>query len=295
MTNFGIVMPFEISGLTHANGSNKPASPCCRHRSSGSDSGRVENARRARWTNIGGAAGADRQWRYRYRDGGSLQRPGSGRRRHRDQSVDTVAAAFYWHIKCPATDHFRPAGRRAPGPDYAHSLAGFVYRLRLRPDNDTAADQCRTGAALAAIGAEHRRDHPGLSAWFLLGHTRVAAHGVATRANRRSGHTRVIMAFALLSALVNLPLNYIFIYGKLGVPAMGGVGCGWATALANTIAAVALLTYLHKSRHYQRFHLLAQWTPPRWRDIGALLQLGVPIGITIFVEVSMFSSSEARR
>src|SRR5690625_2406289 len=96
------------------------------------------------------------------------------------------------------------------------------------------------------------------------------------------GHTRVIMAFALLSALVNLPLNYIFIYGKLGVPAMGGVGCGWATALANTIAAVALLTYLHKSRHYQRFHLLAQWTPPRWRDIGALLQLGVPIGITIF-------------
>lgn len=103
------------------------------------------------------------------------------------------------------------------------------------------------------------------------------------------GHTRVIMAFALLSALVNLPLNYIFIYGKLGVPAMGGVGCGWATALANTITAVALLTYLHKSRHYQRFHLLAQWTPPRWRDIGALLQLGVPIGITIFVEVSMFS------
>ena len=103
------------------------------------------------------------------------------------------------------------------------------------------------------------------------------------------GHTRVIMAFALLSALVNLPLNYIFIYGKLGLPAMGGVGCGWATALSNTIAVLAMLAYLHGSRHYKRFHLLAQWTPPRWRDISALLYLGVPIGVTVFVEVSMFS------
>src|SRR5690625_1386764 len=154
MTNFGIVMHFEISGLTHTNGSNKQASPCSRHRSSGSDSGRVENARRAGWTNIGGAASADRQWRYRYRDGGSLQRPGSGRRRYRDQSVDTVAVAFYWHVKRSATDHFRPAGRRAPGPDYAHSLAGFVYWLRLRLGNGTAVTQWRNASSLSAIGVQ---------------------------------------------------------------------------------------------------------------------------------------------
>src|SRR5690554_4487261 len=103
------------------------------------------------------------------------------------------------------------------------------------------------------------------------------------------GHTRVIMAFSLLSAGVNLPLNYIFIYGKLGVPAMGGVGCGWATALSNWIAALALLVYLNRSSSYRKFHLVGDWVKPVWRDITKLLRLGMPIGFTMFVEVSMFS------
>lgn len=103
------------------------------------------------------------------------------------------------------------------------------------------------------------------------------------------GHTRVIMAFSLLSTLFNLPLNYIFIYGKLGLPAMGGVGCGWATSLSNGIAAVALLVYLNRSRAYAQFHLLGGWVAPHWQEIKQLLRLGVPIGFTMFVEVSMFA------
>ncbi|WP_286221471.1 MATE family efflux transporter [Marinobacter apostichopi] len=103
------------------------------------------------------------------------------------------------------------------------------------------------------------------------------------------GHTRVIMAFSVLSTLINLPLNYIFIYGKLGLPAMGGVGCGWATSLSNGIAAVALLVYLNRSHAYRRFHLLADWAKPELAGLVYILKLGVPIGFTIFVEASMFS------
>ncbi len=103
------------------------------------------------------------------------------------------------------------------------------------------------------------------------------------------GHTRVIMAFSVLSTLINLPLNYIFIYGKLGLPAMGGVGCGWATSLSNGIAALALLVYLNRSETYRRFHLLADWEAPKLADLGYILRIGVPIGFTIFVEASMFS------
>ncbi|WP_375172026.1 MATE family efflux transporter [Marinobacter sp.] len=103
------------------------------------------------------------------------------------------------------------------------------------------------------------------------------------------GHTRVIMAFSVLSTLINLPLNYIFIYGKLGLPAMGGVGCGWATSLSNGIAALALLVYLNRSETYRRFHLLADWAAPKLADLGYILRIGVPIGFTIFVEASMFS------
>ncbi|MGB3609731.1 MAG: MATE family efflux transporter [Cellvibrio sp.] len=103
------------------------------------------------------------------------------------------------------------------------------------------------------------------------------------------GHTRVIMVFSLISTLFNLPLNYIFIYGKLGLPAMGGVGCGWATAISNWIAVIALLVYLNRSKTYASFHLLADWVKPDWQAIRQVLRLGVPIGFTMFVEVSMFA------
>ncbi|MFO8141768.1 MAG: MATE family efflux transporter [Marinobacter sp.] len=103
------------------------------------------------------------------------------------------------------------------------------------------------------------------------------------------GYTRVIMVFSLLSTLINLPLNYIFIYGKFGLPAMGGVGCGWATSISNGTAAIALLIYLNWSRTFRQFHLLADWVKPNWQGIRYILGIGVPIGFTIFVEASMFS------
>ena len=103
------------------------------------------------------------------------------------------------------------------------------------------------------------------------------------------GHTRVIMAFSVLSTLINLPMNYIFIYGKLGLPAMGGIGCGWATSISNGVAAIALLVYLNRSPVYRHFHLISNWVKPDLAGIRYILGIGVPIGFTIFVEVSMFS------
>ncbi|WP_336367630.1 MATE family efflux transporter [Marinobacter sp. C2H3] len=103
------------------------------------------------------------------------------------------------------------------------------------------------------------------------------------------GHTRVIMVFSVLSTLINLPMNYILIYGKLGFPALGGVGCGWATAISNGVAALAMLVYLNRSAAYRRFHLIQDWSAPHRSQLAAILRVGLPIGFTIFVEASMFS------
>ncbi|PCM44279.1 MATE family efflux transporter [Marinobacter sp. ANT_B65] len=103
------------------------------------------------------------------------------------------------------------------------------------------------------------------------------------------GHTRVIMAFSILSTLINLPLNYVLIYGKLGLPAMGGIGCGWATSVSNGVAAIALLVYLSRSQLYKQFHLFADWAKPNKALIRYILSIGIPIGFTIFVEASLFS------
>jgi MATE family multidrug resistance protein len=103
------------------------------------------------------------------------------------------------------------------------------------------------------------------------------------------GHTRIVMLFSLLSTLINLPLNYVFIYGKLGMPAMGGAGCGLATAIANNVAAVLLLIYLHLHRDYREHSLWQRRVRPHAGEIATLLRLGIPIGCTMFVEVSMFT------
>lgn len=106
------------------------------------------------------------------------------------------------------------------------------------------------------------------------------------------GRTSVFMSFSILTSLFNLPLNYAFIYGfDLGlfkIPALGGIGCGWATSLSNWIAFVLLLMYLHWNAFFRQFHLFHQWTKPHWQEIKNLLHLGVPIGAAIFIEVSMF-------
>jgi MATE family multidrug resistance protein len=106
------------------------------------------------------------------------------------------------------------------------------------------------------------------------------------------GHTRIIMVFFLISTVINVPFNYLFIFGfSIGdwqVPAMGGVGCGWATAASNWIAVIALLVYLNRSKVYREFHLISDWAKPDWAEIKHILQLGLPIGLAMFVEVSMF-------
>lgn len=102
------------------------------------------------------------------------------------------------------------------------------------------------------------------------------------------GHTRVIMAFSVLGTLINLPLNWMLIYGKFGLPELGGVGCGWATAISNLIAAFAMVVYLNRSPVYRRFHLIADRALPDPIDLGYILRIGLPIGFTIFVEASMF-------
>ncbi len=102
------------------------------------------------------------------------------------------------------------------------------------------------------------------------------------------GHTRVIMVFSVLGTLINLPLNYMLIFGKFGLPEMGGIGCGWATSISNVIAAAAMVLYLNRSAAYQRFHLLMDWVKPDLAGIRQVLALGIPIGFTIFVEASLF-------
>ncbi|MFN3880966.1 MAG: MATE family efflux transporter [Nitrincola lacisaponensis] len=103
------------------------------------------------------------------------------------------------------------------------------------------------------------------------------------------GKTRAIMKIALLALLCNIPLNYIFIFGKLGLPAMGGVGCGWASAIVMWIMLSVGILYTRFSTQFAPLPLWRPWHRPQVTSLLQLLRLGIPIGIALLIEASMFS------
>lgn len=102
--------------------------------------------------------------------------------------------------------------------------------------------------------------------------------------------TRPILLISFLGLAVNVGANHVFMYGRLGLPAMGAVGCGWASALVTWMMFGCMLAYVASSRHYRRFHLFGRFDWPRWADFTAIVRLGLPIGISVFLEASMFST-----
>lgn len=100
--------------------------------------------------------------------------------------------------------------------------------------------------------------------------------------------TKPTMLIGFLGLALNVPTNYVLVYGKLGFPAMGAVGCGVATALVMWFMLGCMLVYLKRSTLYDACRLFERFDWPRWGEQRHLLGLGLPIGIALFAETSMF-------
>ncbi|MGD7043931.1 MATE family efflux transporter [Jeotgalibacillus proteolyticus] len=104
------------------------------------------------------------------------------------------------------------------------------------------------------------------------------------------GLTRVSMFITLLSLPLNVLFNYVLIFGKLGFPALGGIGAGVASALTYWLIALISIFIIHRNRpfkKYQIFSRLYRLNFSKWKEI---LIIGVPIGFSIFFETSIFSA-----
>jgi MATE family multidrug resistance protein len=103
-----------------------------------------------------------------------------------------------------------------------------------------------------------------------------------------SGHTKPTMFMGLLGIVLNVPLNYILMFGKLGLPALGAQGCGYATSIVIWAQLLMVFLYIRWHGHFRDFELFARWDWPQWAQISKLLRIGLPIGTGIFVEGSLF-------
>ncbi|MDN4500968.1 MATE family efflux transporter [Alteromonadaceae bacterium BrNp21-10] len=125
--------------------------------------------------------------------------------------------------------------------------------------------------------------------FMLVGAPAFAIYQVLRNTCEGLSLTRPSMIIMGVGLAVNIPANYIFIYGKLGVPAFGGAGCGIATSLVFTAMMLATWLFTLKSSVLQKYHLYRQWFAPNWQGIWEILHLGVPIAMAILFEVSLFA------
>ena len=103
-----------------------------------------------------------------------------------------------------------------------------------------------------------------------------------------SGYTRPTMYMGLLGIMLNVPLNYVLMFGKLGLPALGAEGCGVATSIVIWAQLLMMFFYVRWHAHFKEFELFKRWDWPQWSAISKLLKIGLPIGTSIFVEGSLF-------
>ncbi len=101
--------------------------------------------------------------------------------------------------------------------------------------------------------------------------------------------TKPAMLTSIIGLAVNAPLNYVLIYGKCGLPALGGVGCGWASAIALWISFIFMAGYVSLTRHFRHAWLFDRCYGPNWHQIKEQLKLGLPTGFMYLIEASMFS------
>lgn len=121
---------------------------------------------------------------------------------------------------------------------------------------------------------------PGLMAFFAL---RFASEGL--------GYTKPIMYIAFCGLVLNVIGNWIFMYGKFGMPRLGAVGCGVATAITVWLMFLAMLRYMQMHRRYRPFGFFHRFDKPDFVVLRELLRLGVPISGSVLAEGGLFVSA----
>ncbi|MEC1721337.1 MATE family efflux transporter [Schinkia azotoformans] len=104
------------------------------------------------------------------------------------------------------------------------------------------------------------------------------------------GHTRVTMVITLSSLPINVILNYVFIFGKLGFPELGGIGTGYATAITYWVILGFALFVVIKLAPFRPFQLFRTLYPVQFKTWKEILKIGLPIGFAMFFETSIFAA-----
>ena len=105
------------------------------------------------------------------------------------------------------------------------------------------------------------------------------------------GNTTVAMLITIGCNLLNILLNWVFIFGHCGFEAMGAEGAGWASLIARCLMPICFLVAMFCKADWRRYITsMRRWLITR-REVEHLLTIGMPIGLQSFAEAFLFTAS----
>lgn len=109
--------------------------------------------------------------------------------------------------------------------------------------------------------------------------------------NEGLASTRPAMIVGVLGLMINIPINYGFVYGEGGLPALGGPGCGLATAIVFWFMFLAMLFIILKGKKHKLYQVLKKPHRASLYRITDILRLGTPIALSLLCETGLFCVS----
>ncbi len=105
------------------------------------------------------------------------------------------------------------------------------------------------------------------------------------------GNTFVAMMITLGCNLLNIFLNWVFIFGHLGFEPMGASGAGWASLIARTLMPVCFIIAMLCKADWRQYLTAMRARLVTRREVEHLLTIGTPIGLQSFAEAFLFTAS----
>jgi MATE family multidrug resistance protein len=124
--------------------------------------------------------------------------------------------------------------------------------------------------------------------YIALGLPAIAVYQALRSYNEAIHITKPVTVIAVISLLLNIPLNMVFVLGFGPIEAMGGVGCGLASLIIFYMATIALGVFTVFGSAHKQIKPFKHVAKPSLPAMGRISAIGVPIGLAIFVETSLF-------
>lgn len=107
--------------------------------------------------------------------------------------------------------------------------------------------------------------------------------------NQSLGYPRLVTWLQAGGLFVKVPLSASLTFGLAGMPALGVVGCAWATLVVNSLMLLTGVWLLRTQSIYRPYRLWQRLEAPDGPTLRRFLRLGLPAGLSIMVEITSFT------